>query len=143
MRTIKLILIGLFAVLISSAYATGAEYQKSVKTKKLLDTEMTNIGQKIHYPNGEPAQIQSFLVQLAAGAETGAHKHPIITYGYMIAGTLKISYEGGRTKTYKKGDAFIEAVNTIHNGKNIGKKPAKILVVFISQKNKKTVLRVK
>ena len=143
MSTIKFIPLCLFAVLVSASFAAGAKYTKSVKVNKLLVTETTNIGQKIHYPHDGPAQIQSLLVELAPGAETGTHKHPIITYGYMLSGTIEIKYGGGRIRTYKKGDAFIEAVNTRHNGKNIGKTPAKILVVFISEKNKQTVLRVK
>ncbi len=143
MRTIKLVSASLLAILVSATFSAGAEYQASVKVKKLLDTGKTNLGQKIHYPGAGSAQIQSLLVELPPGAETGAHQHPIITYGYMLAGAIEIRYEGGRKKTYQKGDAFIEAVNTRHNGKNIGKTPAKILVVFISEKNRKTVLREK
>jgi quercetin dioxygenase-like cupin family protein len=142
-RTTKLIPACLLAILISATLSSGAEYQESVKVKKLLDTGKTNLGQDIHYPHTGSAQIQSLLVELAPGAETGAHEHPIITYGYMLAGAIEIKYKGSRKKTYKKGDAFIEAVNTWHNGKNIGKTPAKILVVFISEKNQKTVLRKK
>lgn len=141
----KLILIPacLLAVAIWTTPAGAGEYDKSVKIQKLLDTTTTNLGQEITYPRSGQAHIQSLLVNLKPGAETGLHKHPILTYGYILEGAIEIQYEGGRKRAYKKGEAFIEAVNTLHNGKSVGKTPAKILVVFISDKNQKTVERAK
>jgi quercetin dioxygenase-like cupin family protein len=138
-----LIPIMLLAVALWTTTAGGGEYDKSVHIKKLLDTTSTNLGQKITYPRSGQAHIQSLLVDLKPGAETGLHKHPILTYGYILEGTIEIQYEGGRKRVYKKGEAFIEAVNTLHNGKSIGKSTAKILVVFISDRNQKTVERAK
>ena len=143
MRAIKCIPVFLIAILLPATTVIGAEYNPSVKVRKLLDTETTNLGQKIHYPVSSPAHIQSLLVELDPGAETGHHQHPILTYGYILEGSIEIRYDGGRSRVYRKGDAFIEAVNTVHNGKNIGKTPAKILVVFISDKSQKPVIRKK
>lgn len=143
MRKLNFILVGLLAIVLWTTTAGSDEYNKSVKIQKLLDTTTTNLGQKIIYPRSGQAHIQSLLVELRPGAETGLHKHPILTYGYILEGAIEIQYEGGRKRAYKKGDAFIEAVNTLHNGKSVGKTPAKILVVFISDKNQKTVERAK
>ena len=52
-------------------------------------------------------------------------------YAYILSGTLQVSYEGGVVKTYKTGDAILEAIGTYHNGQNIGKDPVRIIVVNI------------
>lgn len=127
--------------LILAGPVSGGEYPESVKVRTLLEADTTNLGQRLAYPLSSPAHVSSLLVELKPGAETGRHRHPVITYGYVLEGTVQIAYEGGEVRTYKAGEAFIEAVDTWHNGKNTGDVPTKILVVFISAKNLKTVVR--
>ena len=73
----------------------------------------------------------SAIVTMLPGEETGIHFHPVPTYGYILDGELTVSYPGGVEKTYRKGEAVMEAVGTLHNGKNLGTEPARILVVFM------------
>lgn len=97
----------------------------------LLKDGKTILGQTLTYPTDGPAQIQSVIVTMQPGEETGLHTHPYPTFGYMLEGELTVSYPGGVKKTYKQGDAVMEAVNTLHNGKNTGTVPVRILVVFM------------
>ena len=39
--------------------------------------------------------------------------------------------EDGQTKQLKAGEALAEAVNTYHNGKNVGEIPVKIVVFYM------------
>jgi len=112
-----------------------AEDQPIIET--LLDTQTTNLGQPIDYPTGTPAQITAMIVTLAPGQETGRHRHPIPLYGQVLSGQVTIDYgdygdygELG-SKTYKAGEAFMEAVDTWHNGRNNGEETLRILAVFM------------
>ena len=115
-------------MLLSGPAATREDYKRVVP---LLDSKTTILDQPLSYPEeGEP-KIQSVIVTMLPGEETGAHTHPYPTYGYILEGELTVSYPGGVKKTYKQGEAVLEAVNTVHNGKNTGTGPARILVVFM------------
>lgn len=97
----------------------------------MAKTEQTVLNQTIAYPAGGAAQVSSAIVTLISGEETGWHRHDAPMYAYILSGTLQVSYEGGVVKTYKSGDAIMEAIGTYHNGKNIGKDPVRIIVVNI------------
>lgn len=97
----------------------------------LTKIEQTVLNQTINYPTSGAAQVSSAIVTLVAGEETGWHRHDAPMYAYILSGTLQVSYEGGVIKTYKTGDAILEAIGTYHNGKNPGKDPVRIIVVNI------------
>ena len=97
----------------------------------LTKIEQTVLNQTITYPASGAAQVSSAIVTLIAGEETGWHRHDAPMYAYIFSGTLQVSYEGGVVKTYKTGDAILEAIGTYHNGQNIGKDPVRIIVVNI------------
>lgn len=119
----------LVAGLMAATIAASAKDYPPVKT--LLKSGKTILGQTFAYPTDGPAQIQSVIVTMQPGQETGLHTHPYPTYGYILQGELTVSYPAGVTKTYKQGQAVMEAVDTPHNGKNTGTVPVRILVVFI------------
>ena len=97
----------------------------------LLDASKTVLGQPLVYPTDGTAKVQSVIVTMQPGEQTGPHKHPHPTYGYMLEGELTVEYANGETRTYRKGDALLEAIDIYHNGKNTGAGPARILVVFM------------
>ncbi|MEM7170867.1 MAG: cupin domain-containing protein [Pseudomonadota bacterium] len=106
----------------------GQDYKRVVP---LLETTTTNQGQPLVYPTDGPAKITSLIVTLKPGEETGLHQHPILTYGHVLSGEIQVNYQGQGTKTYRAGDTFMEAFGTLHNGRNSGDEPARILVVFM------------
>lgn len=106
----------------------GADYQ-NVET--LLQTGETVMGETIVYPQEAPARVASLIVTMAPGEETGRHKHPVPTYGYVLDGEITVVYEGRGPRTYAKGEAFMEAEDVWHNGYNSGAEPARVLVVFM------------
>lgn len=122
------------AGLITIAGAAGAKDYPPVKP--LLKDGKTILGQPLTYPTDGPAQIQSVIVTMPPGAQTGLHTHPYPTYGYILEGELTVSYPAGVTKTYRQGEAVMEAVDTPHNGKNTGTEPVRILVVFMGVEEK-------
>lgn len=104
----------------------------AVSSAPLLENATeTVLGEPIAYPSASPAQVSSSIITLQPGAETGLHRHDAPMYAYILDGVLTVTYDGGIEKTYRTGDAIMEAVGTAHNGKNTGDKPVTILVVNI------------
>lgn len=117
--------------------APKSDYQR---VQPLLDTKSTILDQKLIYPNGE-AEVKAVVVTLMPGEETGRHMHTVPLFGHILEGELAIQYEGEEEKTFKAGDSFIEALNTWHNGRVVGDKPARILAVFIGNAETPPVIR--
>ncbi|RFZ91152.1 cupin domain-containing protein [Mucilaginibacter conchicola] len=82
-------------------------------------------------------EFKLVVVNFAPGESSSAHRHPIPTFGYVLEGELESTFEGKKYR-YKKGEAFYEEPNGLHNGtRNVSKtKPAKLLAMFIGDNGK-------
>jgi quercetin dioxygenase-like cupin family protein len=128
-------ILSLFPVLFPVLAGENA-YEAGVKTTRLLKTATTTIGQPIQYPETDSAEVTALRVEIPPGKETGWHKHPAPGYGYILSGKLTLEVEGGGSFQFEAGQAFVEVVNTLHNGKNLGTEPVEILVFFSGEKGK-------
>lgn len=128
----RMILAGILVLLALpvAADTLPAAYKTGVAAKVLTRTTVTGNGQKIVYPLTDKAEVTAMLVDLAPGAETGWHKHPVPVYAYVLKGELAVEMEGGDARQFKSGDAIVEVVNTAHNGKNSGKEPVSLIVFY-------------
>jgi quercetin dioxygenase-like cupin family protein len=101
--------------------------------RMVLSTGTTVTGEPIRYPSGGPAKITAMEITLQPGQQTGWHTHPVPLFGYMLEGELTVDYGTKGKRIYRKGDGLAEAMNEAHNGRNTGRKPLRILAVFIGQ----------
>jgi quercetin dioxygenase-like cupin family protein len=115
------------------------EYQPDVKVKPLLKTTTTSLGQVITYPSSP--EVTALEVEIAPGKESGCHSHPVPGYAYILSGSVVLETEGGKQSRFGAGDAFVEVINTPHNGKNVGTEPVKILVFFSGEAGKPYTVR--
>jgi quercetin dioxygenase-like cupin family protein len=122
------ILVASAATFVGAIKALAAD-QPVIET--LLETQTTNLGQPIEYPAGNAAKITAMIVSLAPGEETGRHRHAVPLYGQVLSGQVTIDYGEHGSKTYKAGEAFMEAVGTWHNGHNSGDETLRILAIFM------------
>jgi quercetin dioxygenase-like cupin family protein len=76
------------------------------------------------------------LTELPPGGAEGRHTHPADLVAYMLEGALTVDYEGRPTTTYKAGDVFTVEPGKIHEGKNLGTTPAKVIGCFVVEKGK-------
>jgi quercetin dioxygenase-like cupin family protein len=104
--------------------ATSAAQQPTV-TRKILLKEDSAI------PGYEEDLV---TVEIPAGGREGRHTHPGSVMIYVQEGTLTFDYEGKPTATYNPGDAFYVEPGKIHEGRNNGKTPVKVLASFILKK---------
>ena len=110
------------------------------KITEILETTTTAAGQPIRFPQGEN-QMTGFIIELAPGGQVGRHVHPVPLFAYILEGTLTVEVEGHATRTFRAGEGFVDVVNLWHNGRNLGDRPVRFLVVFAGQKGTPTAIR--
>jgi quercetin dioxygenase-like cupin family protein len=109
----------------------------------LLDkARSTILDQDLVYPSDTHAEVSSAVITLIPGQETGKHSHDAPLYAHILEGTLTVEYEGGVTKVYKKGQSIMEAIGTVHNGRNLSDETVKILVVNIGAEGVQNTIKV-
>ncbi len=108
----------------------------------LLSTGVTVLGEKLRYPAGEP-HVNASIITLAPGQRTIPHKHGVPLFAYILEGELSVDYGAHGIRTYKKGDAVMEAMDVVHFGFNPGKEPVRLLGVYIGAKGAADVEPVK
>ncbi len=99
-------------------------------SQALLSTGTTILGQPLDYPDGTPA-VTSSIISLAPGVSTGWHRHGAPLFAYILEGELTVDYGDRGSKTYRTGEAVMEAVDLPHNGTNTGTGMVRILAVYI------------
>jgi quercetin dioxygenase-like cupin family protein len=128
MKIIKIgFLLSLSLLLQSEAYSL--EQSASVKVSTVLKTESSWDGKPIEYPSGK-AEITGMVIEIAPGGETGWHLHPVSSFGMVLEGELEVHLRNGSIKRLKSGEALAEVVNTLHNGRNVGAVPVKLVVFY-------------
>jgi quercetin dioxygenase-like cupin family protein len=81
------------------------------------------------YPDSPP-EITIMRITIPAGASLPRHAHPVINAGVLLSGELTVIAEDNQTLYLKAGDPIVEVVNKMHYGKNHGKEPAVILMIY-------------
>lgn len=132
---------GILAVAVLGLIATPAAAQVKFSATPILQSGTTAAGTSITYPQTDSAEVTALVLDIGPGGETGRHMHPYPTLVYVLEGAIDVEMDGGVVHTYKAGNSFLEAVNTLHNGKNNGTTPAKVLVVFVGVHGKPNLVR--
>jgi quercetin dioxygenase-like cupin family protein len=112
--------------------ASAADESSALKVTPLLKTTTSWDGKPIVYPKG-PGEVTALIVEIEPEAETGWHEHPVPVFGYILEGELELRLATGKVKVLHPGDAISESVGVLHNGRNIGDEPVKILVFYMGE----------
>lgn len=96
----------------------------------LLQSSTDVLGEPLAYPEGTP-NVTAAIVTIPPGGETGWHEHEVPLFAYLLEGELTVDYGDKGTKTYRAGEAVIEAMNWPHNGTNTGTVPMKLIAVYM------------
>jgi quercetin dioxygenase-like cupin family protein len=136
-KVVALLAVGL-AVLASHADAQEASggYSREIKIQPLMRTTTDAAGQPIAYPQTDQPQLSGVMVEIPPGAQTGWHKHPYPCVAYILSGSLTVEMEDGQVHQITAGQALAESVNVMHNGKNTGTEPVKLVMFVIGEKDK-------
>jgi quercetin dioxygenase-like cupin family protein len=120
--------VGLTLALLVVSSTIAAEPASGTRTVLSTGTTVTN--EPIRYPSGVP-RINAVEITLAPGQQTGWHTHPVPLFGYILEGELTVDYGALGKRTFRQGEALVEAMNEVHNGRNTGEGVLKILAVFM------------
>lgn len=120
--------------------AFALEQSATISVTNILKTQNSWDGKPIIYPEGS-AEVTGFMVEIAPGAESGWHSHPVNSFGVLIEGELEIQLKNGETKRLKAGEALAEVVNTLHNGRNVGLVPVKLVVFYAGTVGQKLTVK--
>jgi quercetin dioxygenase-like cupin family protein len=75
------------------------------------------------------------IAEIAPGAMSGKHRHPGTEIAYVLEGSVVIEHPGKAPITVNAGEA-VKNEAEVHNAKNVGDKPVKILAVYLVEKGK-------
>ena len=121
-------LLASFALTLAT-WALASAAPPATSVEPLLDTDQTALGEAFAYPAGR-ARISSAVVTVPPGARVPLHLHPVPLFAYILQGTIVVDYGSKGTRTYTKGDAFVEAFEWPHRARNGGRGNVKILAVY-------------
>ena len=118
-----------FLLLILSTSVWAQDY-KNVEVSKVLVSSVTSNGTPLRDLQTAQPEVTVLVVRVPPGGSTGWHQHPVPVYAYMLEGTLNVEIKGAQTSIFKKGDAILEVMNTLHNGYNSGSETATLVVFY-------------
>lgn len=132
-KTVHLKLHWALGILLLALLTTGvqARDQSYYPVQELLVTGKTIVGEDIQYPTTGAPKITVAVVTVAPGAPAAFHRHPVPLVAYVLEGELTVDYGPKGVKTFRQGDALVEAMNVPHRGMNLGSGMVKLLAVYI------------
>lgn len=132
MKTLTATLAALAIFAVQPAFAL--DQSATVAVTPLLKSNASWNGAPLAWPAGQ-AEVTALHIEIAAGAETGWHLHPVPSFAYVLEGELEVSLKDGAVKRFVAGQALAEVVGTMHNGRNVGKGPVKLVVFYAGTAN--------
>ena len=75
-----------------------------------------------------------FSVEFAPGATTGRHTHPGDEYAAVLEGTLELRVEGQAPHRVSAGQAYHNVRGVLHETRNVGDGPARVISTFVVDK---------
>ena len=123
-----------FLVLALAALTAALYAQQPGFTRKMLQDQPVGASDR------HAVQV---VAEFTPGASAGKHTHPGEELGYVLEGTLELQVAGEPPRTLKAGEAFFVPAGVVHDGKNVGSGPAKVLATYIVEKGKPVATPVK
>ena len=117
------------AVLGAAGTAHAVDATPKVQVTPVLKTASSWDDKPITYPDGH-SEVTGLVIEIAPGAETGWHEHPVPSFAYILQGELQVTRQDGQVKRLKTGDALAEVVGVIHNGRAVSAEPVKLVVFY-------------
>jgi quercetin dioxygenase-like cupin family protein len=119
----------LTTILLTSC-ASAPALAQGYPAKPVLMTSETVMGETIVYPPGK-AIVNSAIITLAPGERTIAHRHGAPFFAYILEGEITVDYGDRGKRTYRQGEALMEAMSVEHVGMNTGAAPVRLLGVYM------------
>lgn len=143
-NSLKLLFVGglILTISIVGLHAQELQNQHPGSSKKI--TENYLLKKLLNEKGIRNREVQMLVVNFPPGSSSPSHRHPCPTFGYVLEGQIESEFEGN-SHLYKQGDFFYERPFGLHSitRNNDSTKPARLLVIFIAEKNKATSITTK
>lgn len=139
---IKNVIVGLILCLgVSQLYAQNAPKNSAPIKQNLITSHHTILEQALPAKDFKNKSVEMLIVDLPPLSTSISHRHPFPTFGYVVSGEIASVFEG-KKHVYKAGDTFYETPMGLHSGSwNESKTvPAKLLVFYVKEKGKPTLI---
>ena len=91
--------------------------------------------QRAAIPGSTTHEAVMAIAEIPAGVSAGKHRHAGIELGYVLEGSVLLEREGQPPVTMSAGSAFTNEAG-VHDARNTGTKPVRILAVYLVEKGK-------
>lgn len=115
------------AMLASLGLGAALYAQQPGFTRKMLQDQNLSVSDR------HAVQV---VAEFIPGGAAGKHTHPGEELGYVLEGTLQLEVAGQPPRTLNAGEVFFIPAGVVHDGKNIGSGPAKVLATYVVEKGK-------
>lgn len=79
--------------------------------------------------------VTTLVREFPVGGSSGWHTHAGVEIAYLIAGEMTLEQQGQATRVLHAGDSFMVPRGVAHNGANIGKTPARLVITYVVDKD--------
>ncbi|HEX9434200.1 MAG TPA: cupin domain-containing protein [Burkholderiales bacterium] len=115
------------AMLASLGLGAALYAQQPGFTRKMLQDQNLSVSER------HAVQV---VAEFIPGGAAGKHTHPGEELGYVLEGTLQLEVAGQPPRTLNAGEVFFIPAGVVHDGKNVGSGPAKVLATYVVEKGK-------
>jgi len=86
-------------------------------------------------PQDKGAQeVQVIRRTFPVGGASGWHVHPGVEIAYVLSGTMALDTPGQPRRVLRAGESFMMPRGAAHNGVNLGRRPAELLITYTLDK---------
>src|SRR4051812_21947264 len=123
-----------WVVTLVAGAAVGIGIDRAVVAQQngITRTELT----RVDVPASTTHEAVMAIAEIAPGASSGRHFHHGVEIGYVLSGAMTVEHPDGSTTAYTQGQSFRNPISEVHNAKNTGAAPVRILAVYIVEKGK-------
>ena len=82
-----------------------------------------------------PQHVNVLVREFPVGGSSGWHVHPGVEIAYLMNGEMSLEEEGKPMRRLLPGDSFVVARGVAHNGVNLGKGPARLVLTYLVDKD--------
>ena len=107
----------LAAMLLAAATGSAASHTQAAANPPHPPTkERARVALSHALPKLDGDHLQATVVEVhyGPGEASPPHSHPCAVIGYVVEGTLRTQVKGEPANTYKAGESFYEAPNSVH-----------------------------
>jgi len=82
-----------------------------------------------------PQRVNVLVREFPVGGGSGWHIHPGAEIAYLLQGEMSLEEAGKPIRILRPGDSFMVPRGVPHNGANLGKIPARLVITYVVDKD--------